>query len=391
MKRLGSYNERRQSYGWLTFTVLFIVLLMGSGCSGGGVLSGMVFQSEEHAFRIVEVSDGLNHPWGITFLPDGSILVTERPGSLVRVDQGLVTRISGLPDVASVGQGGLLDIALSPDFDTTGWIYFTYSREHPEGSGRYTTVLGRGRLSGTKLENWQELFLMSNPSSSTRHFGSRIVFAPDGYLYMTIGERGEQTRAQDLGDHGGSTLRLTETGEPAPGNPFTGQSGALPEIFSFGHRNAQGVTVHPVTGEVWQHEHGPLGGDEVNIIRAGNNYGWPVITYGLEYSGNPVGDGITHKDGMEQPLVHWEPSIAPSGMTFYTGTQFPKWQGNLFIGALAGKHLRRLVLNGENVTHQEVLLKNTVGRIRAITQGPDGLLYFITDEENGMLYRLEPM
>jgi glucose/arabinose dehydrogenase len=374
----------------IVFAVSAAGLLAGSGCVAGGVRSGMELQSEECSFRIVEEAAGLDHPWGMTFLPDGSILITERPGGLVHIEQGRARDIGGIPAIAASGQGGLLDIALSPDYDTDGWIYLTYAVEQSAGSGTYTTALGRGRLSGTTLQSWEELFVMGNPSASTRHFGSRIAFGADGYLYMTVGDRGERNRAQDLGDHGGSTLRLTADGAPAPGNPFIGQPGALSEIFSYGHRNAQGMTIHPDTGAVWQHEHGPLGGDEVNIIGSGNNYGWPVITYGREYSGGPVGSGITHQAGMEQPLAHWEPSIAPSGMTFYTGDKFPGWKGDLFIGALAGKHLRRLVVSGETIVHQEVLLENLVGRIRAVIQGPEGLLWLITDDDNGKLYRLEP-
>lgn len=377
-------------YRRLGIFFIFTLTLLYSGCSAENVLSGAVLQSEEHAFRIMEAAHGLNHPWGIAFLPDGSILITERPGGLVHVTEGQVLRVSGVPTVASVGQGGLLDITLARDFESSGWIYFTYAKEVPTGSGSYTTALGRGRLTDNTLQNWQELFIMSNPSSSGRHFGSRIVFDHDGYLYMTIGERGERNRAQDLGDHGGSTLRLNDNGEPAYGNPFSDHVDALPEIFSIGHRNAQGMAVHPDTGLLWLHEHGPRGGDEVNIIRAGNNYGWPEITYGREYSGEPVGDGSTHRIGMEQPLVHWEPSIAPSGMMFYTGTEFPGWQGDLFIGALAGKHLRRLVIEGETVVHQEVLLQDLVGRIRDVAQGPDGFIWLITDADNGRLYRLEP-
>jgi glucose/arabinose dehydrogenase len=336
------------------------------------------------------VAGGLDHPWSLVFLPDGSILVTERPGGLVLVRDGDKIEVSGAPQVAAAGQGGLLDAALHPDYERTGWIYLTYSKAVPAGSSQYATALGRARLSGTELVDLEELFVMNEPGSTTRHFGSRIVFGPDGYLYMTLGDRGERDRAQTLDDHGGSTLRLTDTGAPAPGNPFAGDPDALPEIYSYGHRNAQGMTLHPETGAVWQHEHGPLGGDEVNVIGAGNNYGWPVITYGREYSGDPVGEGITHHEGMEQPLAHWEPSIAPSGMTFYTGNEFPTWRGDLFLGALAGKHLRRLETSGETVVHQEVLLEGVLGRIRDVTQGPDGYLYLITDESSASVYRLEP-
>jgi glucose/arabinose dehydrogenase len=370
--------------------MLLMLVTLYSGCSAGNILSSGTQKSEEHVYRYVEVVRELNRPWGMTFLPDKSILITERTGGLVKFEDGQLSRIDGAPDVSPVGQGGLLDIALAPDYNSSGWIYLTYAKEEPEGSGMYTTALGRGKLVGDELQNWQELFVMSNPSSSGRHFGSRIVFDRDGYLYVSIGERGERVRAQDLNDHGGSTLRLTADGAAAAGNPFIGQSDTLPEIYSYGHRNAQGMAIHPDTGLIWQHEHGPKGGDEVNIIRAGSNFGWPEISYGDEYSGGPVGDGSTHKDGMEQPQVYWTPSIAPSGMMFYTGNTFPGWEGNLFVGALRGKHLRRLVLDGEIVVHQEILLENKIGRIRDVRQGPDGYIWILTDADKGMLYRLEP-
>lgn len=372
-------------------TALFTaVALLAPAARGTTATSDTVLVSREHRYRAVPVADGLNHPWGMAFLPDGSVLVTERPGGLVLVRGDKKVRVSGAPEVEAVGQGGLLDVALHPDYERTGWVYLTFSRVDPPGSSRYATALGRGRLDGASFTDWEELFIASNRASGGLHFGSRIAFGRDGFLYMTVGERGQRNRAQDLGDHGGSSLRLTDTGEPVPGNPFVGRRGALPEIFTYGHRNAQGMAVHPDTGAVWLHEHGPRGGDEVNILRAGGNYGWPVITYGREYAGGPVGEGITHRQGMEQPLVHWTPSIAPSGMTFYTGERFPGWRGDLFAGALAGRHLRRLVMEGDRVIDQEVLLDNTVGRIRDVAQGPEGYLWIITDQDNGALYRLEP-
>jgi glucose/arabinose dehydrogenase len=378
--------------GKLTLIALFAAAaLLAPAVAGTRVASGTALASREHRYRVVPMAQGLDHPWGMAFLPGGSVLITERPGGLVLVRGGEKTRVGGvLPEVAAVGQGGLLDIALHPDYERTGWIYLTFSRADPPGSSQYATALGRGRLEGAVLSDWEELFVASNRASGGLHFGSRIAFGREGLLYMTVGERGERNRAQDLGDHGGSVLRLTETGEPAPGNPFIGRSGALPEVFSYGHRNAQGLAVHPETGAVWLHEHGPRGGDEVNIIQAGSNYGWPVITYGREYSGGPVGAGIARREGMEQPLVHWTPSIAPSGMSFYTGQRFHRWRGDLFVGALAGRHLRRLVMERDRVIGQEVLLDGAVGRIRDVAQGPDGYLWIITDQDNGVLYRLEP-
>ena len=360
-----------------------------SGSSDGTQNGGDTTEDQDHEVLVDEVVTGLSHPWGMAFLPEGSVIVTERGGGIVLVESGTKTQVSGAPEVAAVGQGGLLDVALHPDFEEpgNGWIYFTYATDV---DGAYATALGRGRLDGTELTDWQELFVMEGATTTTRHFGSRIVFGSDGYLYMSIGDRGSRNRAQDAGDHAGSTLRLTDTGEPAPGNPFA-ESG-LPEIYSIGHRNPQGMTVHPETGAIWQNEHGPDGGDEVNIIRAGENYGWPIVSYGTEYSsGAPIGDDPEDHPEVVLPVTYWVPtSIAPSGMTFYTGDVFPGWRGDAFVGALAERHLRRLEISGEEVTEQEQLLIEEGWRIRQVTEGPEGYLWVLTDEDNGGLYRLEP-
>jgi glucose/arabinose dehydrogenase len=345
-------------------------------------------ESEETTFRVLRVADGLEHPWAMAFLPDGRILITERPGRLTLLSAGPDREaqvIDGLPEIASVGQGGLLDIALHPDYEENGWIYFTYSAPGDGGAG---TALSRARLSGESLTDLEELFRMEPFSRGGRHFGSRIVFAPDGSLFLTIGNRGRRGSAQDLQDHAGSTLRLAPDGGVPADNPFVGRSDALPEIYSYGHRNAQGMAVHPQSGAIWQHEHGPQGGDEVNILRAGANYGWDVISHGEEYGGGQVGEG-THKEGMEQPVVYWVPSIAPSGMAFYTGSELPEWRGDIFVGALAGRHLRRLVVEGQEIVHQEPLLDGALGRIRDVASGPDGALWLLTDADNGGLYRIE--
>ena len=371
--------------GFVLVTLMLLLITCDSSAEGNRTWE----TDETHEIVVSEIVTGLAHPWGMAFLPDGSVLITERPGGIALVQDGTKVEVTGAPEVAVAGQGGLLDVELHPNYGSpgNGWIYFTYSSA---ADGGYATALGRGRLDGTAITDWEELFVMSEPTGTTRHFGSRIVFGEDGYLYMSIGDRGSRDRAQDTSDHAGSTLRLTDTGAPAPGNPFSDP--ALPELYSFGHRNAQGMAVNPVSGEVWQHEHGPQGGDEVNVIRPGENYGWPIVTYGREYStGEPIGDPPEEHPEVILPLVHWSPdSIAPSGMTFYTGDRFPGWRGDLFLGALAGTHLRRLEIENGTVTEQELFLQERGWRIRDVAQGPEGYLWIITDADSGGLYRIEP-
>ncbi|MFO7729158.1 MAG: PQQ-dependent sugar dehydrogenase [Spirochaetia bacterium] len=342
--------------------------------------------AEQSHFEIEKVVKGLEHPWAMAFLPNGDILINERPGRMQRLSGGELMVVKGLPDIYSTGQGGLLDIAVHPDFENNRFIYFTYSASGPEGAG---TVLYRTRLEGNQLQEGEQLYRLPRFTRSNVHFGSRIVFAQDGTLYMSIGERGERERAQDLTDAAGSTIRLNPDGSIPADNPFVNQDNALPEIYSYGHRNAQGMAVHPDTGRIWQHEHGPRGGDEVNIIKAGANYGWPKVSFGEEYRGGSIGEG-SEAPGIEAPLLHWTPSIAPSGMSFYKGDLFPEWQGDLFVGALAGQHLRRVELKGNRVVNQEVLLQGRIGRIRDVKVGPKGYLWLLTDEGNASLYRLKP-
>lgn len=346
-------------------------------------------ESEEETFRVVRLLDGLEHPWGMAWLPDGRMLITERPGRLNLVDGETITPLSGLPDVAARGQGGLLDVAVHPDYGSNGWVYFTYSAS---GDGGMGTVLARARLSEKEsaLTDLETLYEQTPFVGSGRHFGSRIVFPDDGTVVFTIGERGQREPAQDLSNSIGTTIRLNDDGSIPEDNPFVGKEDALNEIYTYGHRNQQGMAIHPETGVIWQHEHGPHGGDELNRIEPGTNYGWPAITYGDEYSDqSPIGG--TEAPGMEQPVTYWDPSIAPSGMAFYAGDRFPNWQNDIFLGALAHQHVRRVVLDGNNVAHQEELLRNELGRIRDVKTGPDGYLYLLNDQPDGGLFRLEPV
>jgi glucose/arabinose dehydrogenase len=351
--------------------------------------------TQEHRVRIVTVASGLAHPWSLAFLPDGRMLVTERPGRLrvLAKDGSLDPRpVEGLPRVDAQGQGGLLDVAVHPDFGRNGWVYWTFAQR--DGDGRNGTELARGRLAGGpgsyRVEQPQVLLRMQPKSSTGLHFGSRLVFDRNGMLYMTLGDRGEMQRAQDLGDHRGKVLRLTDEGKPAPGNPFLDDRKALAEIFSYGHRNVQGAALHPRTGELWATEHGPQGGDELNLVRAGVNYGWPVITYGVNYGiGTKIGEG-TSKPGMAQPQKYWVPSPALSGMAFYEGDRFPRWRGNVLLGALRGQALIRVRLDGERVVGDEFMLVGSLPRVRDVRVGPDGYVYLLTDQPNGTLLRLEP-
>ncbi len=349
-----------------------------------------IIKTQEHDLRIAEIATGLEHPWGLAFLPDGRMLVTERPGRLRVIKDGRLAAepVAGLPPIEARGQGGLLDVALHPDFAENRLIYFSYAGS---GEGGVSTEVARGKLADDRLEDVQVIFRQQPKSKTGRHFGSRLVFDRAGYLYITLGDRGDRQRAQRPDDHAGSVIRLHDDGRIPADNPFIGKQGWQPEKFTLGNRNIQGAALHPRTGELWAHEHGPQGGDEINVIRAGVNYGWPVITYGVNYViGTAIGEG-THKPGMAQPLYYWVPSIAPSGMTFYTGDRFPRWRGDLFVGSLKDRMLVRLSLDGEQVVGEERFLHDALGRIRDVRQGPDGLLYLLTDENDGALVRLEPV
>jgi glucose/arabinose dehydrogenase len=373
-----------------TRSVLCAALLMGTSVAGAQVI-----QTREHALRISAVTEGLERPWGLAFLPDGRMLVTERPGRMrvVGKDGRLdPTPVAGLPRVDAHGQGGLLDVVLHPRHRDNGWIYWSYAQR--DAAGDNGTEVARGRLAGGpgawRMENVEVVFRMAPKTSTGFHFGSRLVFDRDGLLYVTLGDRGDMARAQKLDDHAGKILRLTEDGRPAPGNPFLNDPKAKPEIFSLGNRNVQGAALHPKTGVLWAHEHGPQGGDELNAIRAGVNYGWPVITYGVNYvSGTRIGEG-TEKPGMAQPVKHWVPSPALAGMAFYEGDRFPKWRGDVLMGALRGQALIRVRLDGDKFVEDEFMLQGAVPRVRDVRVGPDGLVYLLTDLPNGAILRLEP-
>jgi glucose/arabinose dehydrogenase len=362
---------------------LFLMLLFA------GVTQAQDYRAQDHSFQVVKLVQGLEQPWSLAFLPDGLMLVTEKRGRLRVIRDGRLEPqpIGGLPQVTVHGQGGLHDVALHPQFESNRLVYLAYAAR---GDGGVGTELARGRLAGDRLENVQVLFRQSPKGNAGQHFGGRIVFDRAGYLYLTLGDRGEKERAQRPGDHAGSVIRLHDDGRVPADNPFAGKPGWKPEKYTLGNRNMQGAALHPQTGALWVHEHGPQGGDEVNIIRAGANYGWPVITYGVNYGiGTKIGEG-TQKPGMEQPVHYWVPSIAPSGMAFYTGERFPRWKGSLFVGALRGALLVRLALEGEKVVKEERLLQGVLGRIRDVRAGPDGFLYLLTDDSDGVLARLEP-
>jgi len=345
--------------------------------------------STEH--RVVTIAEGLEHPWGMAFLPnDEGILVTERPGRLrlVRGDRLEPEPISGVPQVFAQGQGGLLDVALHPDFVQNRLVYLSYAKPGPQGAA--TTAVARGRLDGVgRLVGLEDVFVADAWGTTERHFGSRIVFDGQGKLFLTIGDRGEMERAQDPQDHAGTTLRLNDDGTVPQDNPFVGRADARDEIFTWGNRNAQGMVVHPETGDIWQNEHGPQGGDEINRILPGRNYGWPEYNFGDHYDGRSIPDprpGI----GMELPLHHWTPSIAPSGLTIYTGDAFPQWRGDVFSGALVERHLNRVRFDGDRVVEEERLLEERGERIRDVRTGPDGRIYLLVDAPSAPLLRLEP-
>jgi glucose/arabinose dehydrogenase len=350
------------------------------------------FRSASGNLNVETVATGLVHPWALAFLPDGRMLVTERPGRLriVTREGKLSTPAEGLPPVFARGQGGLLDVILDRNYARNKIIYFCFADPHDRG-GR--TSLARARLlddATPKLEELAIVFRQEGPPSFNNHFGCRIVQMPDNNLFLTLGEHFiPRDEAQNLGNHLGKIVRIRPDGSVPPDNPFVNRPGAKPEIWSYGHRNSQGAAINPASGKLWMHEHGPRGGDEINIPEAGKNYGWPVIGYGIDYNFMRIHES-THKEGMEQPIIQWTPVIAPSGMAFYTGNLFPQWKGNLFIGGLASRVLVRLELDGEKITKEERLLGELGERIRDVRNGPDGALWLLTDNPAGRILRVTP-
>ena len=338
------------------------------------------------------VATGLDHPWALAFLPEGRFLVTERPGRMriVSADGKIGPALGGVPEVVAAGQGGLLDVVLDSGFERNRALFFCFSEPGPGGN---STGLARARLAAddSRLEDVKVIFSAKPKVASNAHFGCRIAEARDGHLFLTLGERfSRKEDAQKLDNHHGKVVRLTKDGAPAPGNPFSARAGALPEIWSYGHRNPQGAAIAP-DGTLWINEHGPQGGDEINLPQAGRNYGWPVITYGENYGGGAIGEGITRREGMEQPLHYWVPSIAPSGMAFLTSDRYGAgMKGNLFVGSLKFAYLDRIELSGASVVREHKLIAQQGERVRDVRQGPDGLLYVLTDSSRGKLLRLLP-
>jgi glucose/arabinose dehydrogenase len=367
-------------------TLAVLALVWAAGARGD-----TVERTQHHPVKLTVVASGLDHPWSLAFLPDGRMLVTERRGRLrIVAADGTVDPqpVGGLPpSLTANGQGGLHDVVVHPDFASNRIVYLAYAGKGEQGDG---TELARARLESNRLVGAQVLFRALPKSGGGRHFGGRVVLDGKGHVFLTLGDRGNRPRAQRLDDHAGSVIRLNEDGSVPADNPFVGRAGTRPEIYSYGNRNVQGAAMNPWTGELWAHEHGPQGGDEVNVIRAGVNYGWPVITYGVNYGiGTAIGEG-THKPGMAQPLHQWTPSIAPSGMAFYDGDRFPGWRGSLLVGALKFRLLVRLDLDGERVVGEERMLEDAIGRIRDVRVGPDGLVYLLSDDSDGVIARLEP-
>ena len=366
--------------------------LIGSGLGSSDALAETV-STERHKVTVNTLTDKLEKPWGMAFLPSGDLLITEKSGTLRRVTlRGDISApLSGVPAVVDRSQGGLLDVAVDPNFGDNQYVYLSYSEADPQGGEGNSTAVMRAKLTANGLTNGKVIFRGAPKYKSGAHFGSRLVFAPDGHLFITLGDRySAMNDAQTLDNHHGKVVRIKPDGSIPSENPFVGKQGALPEIWSFGHRNVQGAAIHPTTGKLWTVEHGPKGGDEINIPEAGHNYGWPEATYGVDYDGSIISDK-THVEGTVQPHYYWVPSIATSNMIFYTGDKFPAWKGDLLVAALKGSQVARLDLEGDRVMHEETLFEEAVTqRIRDIEQGPDGYIYLITDDRNGQLIQIKP-
>lgn len=361
-----------------------ILLLFNFSC--GQDSKNQIVTAKDTPFTAELLIDEMQIPWGIAFLPDGALLVTEKSGKIIHFKDGKKTKIDKVPKVYARGQGGLLDIVVHPDYENNGWIYITYASPEGEEKGGNTALL-RAKLKNNSLTNKELLYKASPNTTKGQHYGSRIVFDKDGYLYFSIGERGARdVNPQDLTRDGGKIYRLNADGSIPEDNPFVGTDGAKTAIYSYGHRNPQGLDIHPETGAVWNHEHGPRGGDEINIVKKGANYGWPVITYGINYSGTEITDK-KKMDGMEQPVHYWVPSIAPSGMAFVTTDTYGNWKGSILAGSLAFQYLERLEMDGTTVKSREKLMEG-LGRVRDVRQGPDGIIYVAVEGKG--VYQLVP-
>lgn len=403
------FNFRRLRSSILVAVTLALGLCLPA-CGGGGDAgsstgsTGATPSTTAANLKSIQIASGLSSPWGMSFMPDGRILMTEKAGTMRLVStSGVVSApITGLPAVANAGQGGLLDVQLDPDYATSPWIYWSYAEPGVNGeAGLAGTAVARGQLNGSVIDHIQVIFRQSPKVAGTNHFGSRLAFAKDKTLFITLGERLQDdpaspgsANAQNLAKTLGKVVRINRDGSIPGDNPVFSSSSALPGIYSLGHRNPQGAAIHPTTGDLWVSEHGPQGGDEINLIKAGRNYGWPLRSYGCPY-GSPVGDacrvgGGTHAPDFEEPLTYWVPtSTAPSGMTFNTGSRYPAWEGHLFVGSLAGQTLWHLSVSGNQITAREALFSNTLGRIRHVVLGPDGWLYVMTDGSGASIYRIE--
>lgn len=370
---------------------IWSMALMAFFLTGKAVGQIEVHRTEYQPVRLEVVADGLEHPWSIAFLTEGRMLVTERGGQLNLIDaDGSVSRVTGTPPVAAQRQGGLLEVLAHPGFAENGWIYLTYSKA--DESGQTATALARGRLEGTELVDVEDLYVQERYSEPGRHYGSKLAWMPDGTLLMSIGDRGSNPpRAQALDDSAGKLLRLTETGEVPPDNPFVDREDALPEIYTLGNRNIQGLIVHPESGEIWSTEHGPRGGDELNRMQPGSNYGWPVVSRGRDYrTEEQFGDSVRSRPDMVDPVIDWTPSLAASGLAVIVGDHFPAWQGNFLAGGLRSEQIRRVVFENGEPVYEEELLRGKMGRVRDVRIGPDGNIYVASDAPSGTIYRISP-
>ena len=355
---------------------LFAFVFIATSCTNGKSqnISQNSADNTFFKYKVETVVDDLEIPWGIAFLPDNSMLITEKKGQLIHFKNGAKTEISGLPEIYVRGQGGLLDVTLDPEFDKNQWVYLSYASDLEKDEKGGNTTIMRAQLNNNALINHETLYKATPNTKKGQHFGSRIVFDKEGYLYFSIGDRGNRDEnPQDISRDGGKIYRIHSDGRIPEDNPFVGTEGAKTAIYSYGHRNPQGMALHPETGKIWTHEHGPQGGDEINIIEPGKNYGWPKITYGINYSGTKITDD-TSLPGMEQPIHYWDPSIAPSGMAFVTGDVYPSWEGNVLVGSLKFQYVDRCVLRNNSVVEEEKIVQD-LGRVRSIEQGNDGYIY----------------